>query len=303
MLFATKIKDAFCCYINRWKQSTDESLKNKTLFLKVAKKANLNNAVKFVAFSAARNTIALSAPKSLVSLKEKIEEEEFKTLLYEYFPSKPKVHIIFKNINLLILLSLLSICSYSICCDRLTVITGPMYSGKSKMLIELASLLRARGKVIASFKPSVDTRNSYIVSRGCTEQLPCFMVNSPYCIIYGPVNHTPDAVFIDEAQFFSDDLVAVIHKIISRRIQVFIAALDMDYRGVPFGSSMGAICQMADRVIKLKARCSSCNKLTAVLTQRLKDGKPSTSEESRVVIEGTDGIIYEPRCRDCHIYE
>jgi len=74
-------------------------------------------------------------------------------------------------------------------------------------------------------------------------------------------------VGIDEAQFFTGELVPVIRELLQNKKRVIVAGLDLDFRGEPFGI-MPTLLALADEVTKLHAICSVCGNI-ATKTQRL----------------------------------
>ena len=103
-------------------------------------------------------------------------------------------------------------------------------------------------------------------------------------------------VAIDEAQFFDDDILAAVRRLISSGLRVIAAGLDTDFRGEPFGP-MPMLMAEAERLDKLQAICMVCGD-PASRTQRLINGKPAPLL-SPVVVVGA-GELYEARCRAHH---
>ena len=60
---------------------------------------------------------------------------------------------------------------------------------------------------------------------------------------------------IDEAQFFSNDIIDVCNSIANSGCRVIVAGLDMDYSGKPFGP-MPFLMAIAEKVTKVHATCS-----------------------------------------------
>ena len=169
------------------------------------------------------------------------------------------------------------------------VICGSMFSGKTEELIR-----RVRRAEIAKLKtiivkPAVDDRFSseHIVSHN-KNQLDSITINT-IDEIYELAKDT-DVVAIDEAQFFSDELIDVCKALSKQKKRVIVAGLDTDYRGLPFGPMPDIMCE-ADYLDKLRAICVKCGN-PATYTQRISD------DMEQVVIGETD--IYEARCRNCY---
>ena len=64
-----------------------------------------------------------------------------------------------------------------------------------------------------------------------------------------------DVIGIDEAQFFSEDLVDVCNTLANGGTRVIVAGLDMDFSGKPFGP-MPNLMAIAEEVTKVHAVCS-----------------------------------------------
>jgi thymidine kinase len=103
-------------------------------------------------------------------------------------------------------------------------------------------------------------------------------------------------VAVDEAQFFSQEFVAVCQELADRGIRVIVAGLDTDFRGLPFGS-MPALMAVAEEVDKLQAICVVCG-APAARTQRVINGHPARFEDPVILIGASEK--YEARCRHCH---
>ena len=164
-----------------------------------------------------------------------------------------------------------------------------MFSGKTEELIRRLKRAQFANQKIAIFKPKLDVRYSdaevvshdshRIVSKPITDAAQMLMIE-------------PDVkvVGVDEAQFFSDNIVAVVKELADRGVRVIIAGLDADYLGKPFGP-MPALMAIAEDVQKVHAICVRCGNL-ANFSHRL------TKSKDLVVLGEKD--IYEPLCRDCY---
>ena len=98
-----------------------------------------------------------------------------------------------------------------------------------------------------------------------------------------------DVIGIDEAQFFSNELVNVSKELAGKNKRVVIAGLDTDFRGKPFGLMPALMCE-SDFLDKLRAICVKCAN-PASFSQRLIKGS------EQVLVGETD--VYEARCRNC----
>ena len=95
---------------------------------------------------------------------------------------------------------------------------------------------------------------------------------------------------IDEAQFFSSDIIKVCNELADNGKRIIVAGLDQDFKGVPF-EPMPQLLAIAEYITKTLAICVVCGN-PADKTQR------KTISEERVIVGASD--IYEARCRKCH---
>lgn len=169
------------------------------------------------------------------------------------------------------------------------VIAGCMFSGKTEELIRRLRRAKIAKLNVKVFKPRIDNRYSenQIVSHS-EQSLPSIIVENPFEIL--DLAEDAQVVGIDEAQFFSNELVDVANKLADEGKRVIIAGLDMDYRGIPF-EPMPQLLAIAEYITKTLAICVNCGN-PADRTQR----KIASSE--RVLVGASDS--YEARCRKCH---
>ncbi len=170
--------------------------------------------------------------------------------------------------------------------DQLTVICGPMFAGKTTRLISYVGT----GGVV--FKPALDTRDEHTVVKthdGVTVKATTIPHDEPERIFDLVSGH--DTIGIDEVQFFSPAVVSVCEELVRMGKKVYVAGLDMDYTGKPFGC-VPKLLAVSTRVEKVTSICSSCGDY-ATRTQRVDD------QEGLVVIGGSD--VYQARCLSCWV--
>ncbi|OGH59949.1 MAG: hypothetical protein A2725_01795 [Candidatus Magasanikbacteria bacterium RIFCSPHIGHO2_01_FULL_33_34] len=181
----------------------------------------------------------------------------------------------------------------------LEVICGPMFSGKTFELIHRVEKLKyLEGSKYLFFKPDKDTRTKNIKTRFNDLEVQCITIKYPDEILQN-INGC-DLIAIDEAQFFQKDIIAIVEKLLKQDINVIIAGLDLDYRGIPF-NIMADLLAMADHIEKLFATCfyPHCHR-KATRTQRLINNKPSHYNDPIIIVEGAGKEIYEARCIKHH---
>lgn len=169
------------------------------------------------------------------------------------------------------------------------VITGCMFSGKTEELIRRLRRAKIAKQKVVIFKPNIDTRYSTnsIVSHS-EQSLPSILIKNVNEIL--DLVEDAQVIGIDEAQFFSNDLIDVCNQLADDGKRVIVAGLDMDYRGVPF-EPMPQILSVAEYITKSLAICVECGN-PADRTQR------KTHSSERVIVGAAD--VYEARCRKCH---
>jgi len=167
------------------------------------------------------------------------------------------------------------------------IICGPMFSGKSEELIKRLRRAQIAKRRVQIFKHGIDARYdaTSIVSHS-QMSLPGVAI-SDINEVLDLVDDRTELVAIDEAQFFSEDIVSVTNKLANQGKRVIVAGLDLDYKGNPFGPMPKLMCA-AEYVSKQLAICMSCGD-PANFTQRL------TAATEQVVVGAAE--IYEARCR------
>lgn len=176
------------------------------------------------------------------------------------------------------------------------VITGSMFCGKTEELIRRLRRAKIARQKIQVFKPSIDKRYSVekVKSHSGSEfdAVPIDSVD----LIYEKLNPDTTVVGLDEAQFFSDDVIRIVQNLSDNGIRVIVAGLDTDFRGEPFGP-MPILMAKAERVDKLHAICMVCGE-AASRTQRLVNGMPAKYDDPVVIVGASE--MYEARCREHH---
>ena len=177
------------------------------------------------------------------------------------------------------------------------LITGPMSCGKTEELlrrIRRAIIAKKKVKVIS---PDVDTRSNgdYIESRNGL-WLDAIKVKHSIQIM-SVVKPDDDVVAIDELQFFDENIVKVITKLMKEGKKVIGTGLELDFKEEPFGYMPQLMC-IATKVDKLYAVCMKCGCENATRTQRLIDGKPADKNSPLIMIGGDE--TYEARCIKCY---
>lgn len=169
------------------------------------------------------------------------------------------------------------------------VITGSMFSGKTEELLRRMRRAQFAKQKVEIFKPAVDTRYSddKVVSHDANAIHSAVIDNAQQMLILAS---DVDVVGIDEAQFFTDEIIETCEQLAESGVRVIVAGLDMDYKGKPFGP-MPQLLARAEYVTKVHAICVRCGSL-AQFSHR------TSAEEDTIILGETDR--YEPLCRKCY---
>lgn len=168
------------------------------------------------------------------------------------------------------------------------VITGSMFSGKTEELIRRLKRAQIAKLNVEIFKPKIDVRydENDIVSHN-QNAIRSTPVNTAEEILL--LSGNCDVVGIDEAQFLDQSIVDVCNKLSFQGKRVIVAGLDMDSKGLPFGS-MPQLLAIAEYVTKVHAICVKCGDIAHFSYRK-------TDAESLILLGEHD--IYEARCRTC----
>ncbi len=179
---------------------------------------------------------------------------------------------------------------------HLTLILGPMKSGKSFDLISYFSPLQYTTSKYALYQPERNVRDTGIESR------------SGLCIQAKKIKSLSEildsdfsVVGIDEIHMFEPTDADFIGKLLSRGTDVIVSGLDTDYRGSMF-EMVKRLFELGPREVRYKrAVCNDCKGFSATHTQVYSTGKPLTSGMPSVIPD--DGTFsYEPLCRQCFVH-
>jgi thymidine kinase len=172
---------------------------------------------------------------------------------------------------------------------HIELICGSMFSGKSEELIRRLRRAQIARRRIQVFKPQIDDRyHATAIASHSELRIDAQAVGEPSDILRQLEDRT-EVVGIDEAQFFSKEIVGVCEKLANQGRRVIVAGLDQDYLGRPF-EPVPTLMAVAEYVTKTLAVCVVCG-APANRSQRL------VSSDDRVVVGASQS--YEARCRRC----
>lgn len=182
----------------------------------------------------------------------------------------------------------------------LEVICGPMFAGKTEELLRRINRFKYADIKYLIFKPKTDTRTNATAKSRDGRVVEAIEVEDSAEILEYVLNlsrkNNVDAIAIDEAQFFDEQLGRISNELANMGYLVYVAGLDLDFKAKPF-PSVSACLAYADHITKLKGVCVVCG-APATRSQRLINGRPASSSSPTVMVG--DSETYEARCRHCH---
>lgn len=178
---------------------------------------------------------------------------------------------------------------------RLTVIAGPMFSGKTSKLVAMVEVFSRMGHKVLTVKPKLDDRygGKDEIHSHDHKHTAAIVVDgeTPEAIIDKILASKADKVIFDEVQFFEKrKVLKVIDVLRNRGIHVIAAGLLYDYQRKPFGATPDLM-GLADERLELFAICQKCGSL-ARQTERVSGGKGQ-------IVVGAAGM-YIASCDKCH---
>lgn len=177
---------------------------------------------------------------------------------------------------------------------KLTVVAGPMFSGKTGKLVAMVDVFTRMGHTVLTVKPKLDSRygGKKEIHSHDHKKSKALVVDgeTPDAIIDAILKTGADKVILDEVQFFDKEKVKkVIHALKRKRIHVIAAGLLYDYKRRPFGVTP-ELMGLADERLELFAICQKCGSL-ARHSERIKGGK------NQIVVGASEYIAV---CEKCH---
>lgn len=181
--------------------------------------------------------------------------------------------------------------------SRLTIVIGPMFSGKSSYLIKQINQCKDKGSLL-SINHKIDNRydNNKIINHNKLS-VECLSLNKmgdiyDYNIKLDDIQH----LFIDEAQFFNDLEENVKHFLDTYPdISITCVGLDRDYQQNLFNNGqLLNLIPLSDNLIKLYSKCYKCGE-KAEFTKRLNTNNKVNSQENNQILVGSSDI-YQPVC-------
>ncbi len=177
----------------------------------------------------------------------------------------------------------------------LTLILGPMKSGKSYELISHFAPLKYTSIPFVLYQPEKNVRDQQIQSRNGAA-----IEAKKVGTLQEALNENYGVVGIDEANMFAEAEAEVVEKLLKKGTRVIVSSLDMDHQGRLFGI-VRRLLELGPKEVRYRrAVCETCKNPNAVYTQALRLGVPVTEEVPSVIPD--DGTFeYKPVCRECFV--
>ena len=175
-----------------------------------------------------------------------------------------------------------------------------MGSGKTIDLLRTVYNYEENGLKVIVMKPSIDTKGGEtLVTRIGLSRKTDFLIlpDSSIMDLLSDSLGKVDCIFIDEAQFLSEQQVIDLFIISnSYDVPVICYGLRTDFRGNLFPGS-SKLLGLAEELHEFKTLCS-CGEIARYNARRM-DGKYIVDGDS-ILIDGTSNIEYVPLCADCY---
>lgn len=179
----------------------------------------------------------------------------------------------------------------------ITLIYGPMFSGKTTKLIELYKETLTKNKNCIAINYELDTRygknkigshDGLAIDCYSITNLDDFIKNSATKEVIA----NADYIFINEAQFFETIFESVLYLNETLKKNVILCGLDLDYKLQKFGTMMDLLSK-ATNVFKMTGKCVKCNGASCYSHR-------TVASYFRILIGTTE---YIPLCETCYIKE
>jgi thymidine kinase len=180
----------------------------------------------------------------------------------------------------------------------LELITGPMFSGKTSVLIEQYNehiTMYNKNDIIAiNYDKDIRYGSNKIISHNGLS-IDCISINELSELSENfTLNRKLESakyIFINEAQFFKNLKSWVLFMIETHDKNIVLCGLDSDYKREKFGEILDLV-PHADKITKLCGTCTKCS-CKSIYTHRI-------SDETEQEVIGVDNYI--PVCRKCYNY-
>ena len=168
------------------------------------------------------------------------------------------------------------------------MICGPMFAGKTTLLIRRVAELRQSGAQVRVLRPARDTRSMPgSIQTHAGAHAAAIEVEQGHELV--DAAGEARVVVIDEIHFFGEPAGEACRRLVEAGRRVIAAGVDIDHFGKAF-EPFPQLFAMTSRVERLTGTCARCG-APSTHTQRL------IPASDRIVAGGSE--TYEPRCAGC----
>lgn len=142
-------------------------------------------------------------------------------------------------------------------------IIGPMFAGKTTANIRILRDCRKKGVNVLGFKPQCDNRYGVesVFHSHDNDVESCEVITGINDILEHPNYNETRVIVIEEAHFYSPDIINVIDTIMHDNKLLVVSGLSGSYSQRSIGSMADIIAQ-SDSVVQLCATCEYCEEIT-----------------------------------------
>jgi len=176
----------------------------------------------------------------------------------------------------------------------LELFLGPMWAGKSSSLVDIYNIAIKHDIKCLAINHTFDLSSKTVeITTHDNISIPCVSSNTLNDIFNISITDNIleyEIILINEGQFFPDLYKWVKYMVNKQNKNIYIAALDGDYKQTGFTNILQLIPE-SDKITKLHNLCKQCNSNWAIFTHR-------TCNNTSQIFPGTEHYI--PLCRNCY---
>jgi thymidine kinase len=183
---------------------------------------------------------------------------------------------------------------------NITLIIGPMYSGKSTELLRYYNRSKIAEKRCVLIKHISDTRydNENICTHDNKKIKADIKCHDLMKDVYEKINNY-DNIFIDEGQFYDKNIKEFCEKVADKNKNIYISGLNGDFCKEIF-KNIALLIPIADEIIKLNSICMNCkNKVASFTYLKREKINRNIGVNNRILVGGKE--YYLSVCRQCYI--
>jgi thymidine kinase len=175
---------------------------------------------------------------------------------------------------------------------KITLFMGPMFSGKTTLLIETIqkTSYKIKQPILVYYQNKQDTNSLKTNFNYTSSAIQCTQLKDILTIL-----DQYDIIGIDEGHLFPD-LVEISEYLCKKGKSVYIAALSGDYKMEPF-ENIANLISKADKIKLLKAYCYYCKKEAGFTLRTFTNNE---NENLLNKYNNTTNNIYRPVCKMCY---